>query len=139
MKTMRDNKVLAFASIAAILPFTACDTQVKQSDESTKPNIIFILADDMGKEWVSGYGADDIQTPNLDKMAETGMKFNNVYSMPQCTPSRVTLLTGQYPYNHGWINHFDVPRWGHGAKFDPAMNPTYAQFLRDAGYKTAAT
>lgn len=131
--------IIACTSVLTILPLISCNVENASQEEPDRPNIIFILADDMGKEWVSGYGADDILTPNLDKMAETGMQFNNVYSMPQCTPSRVTLLTGQYPYNHGWINHFDVPRWGHGAKFDPAMNPTYAQFLRDAGYKTAAT
>ena len=77
-----------------------------------RPNIVFILVDDLGKEWVSSYGAEDILTPNIDSLAKSGIRFNNVYSMPQCTPTRVTLLTGQYPYKHGWVNHWDVPRWG---------------------------
>ncbi|MCD6354579.1 MAG: sulfatase-like hydrolase/transferase [Prolixibacteraceae bacterium] len=104
--------------------------------EPVKPNILFIMLDDLGKEWVETYGADDVKTPTIDKLADTGLKLENVYSMPQCTPSRVTLLTGQYPWRHGWINHYDVPRWGHGGRFDPEMNPAFAKYVRDAGYKT---
>ena len=54
-----------------------------------KPNIIFILLDDLGKEWIRCYGGENIETPNIDALAAGGMKFNNAYSMPQCTPSRV--------------------------------------------------
>ncbi|MCA9019307.1 MAG: sulfatase-like hydrolase/transferase, partial [Planctomycetaceae bacterium] len=81
------------------------------SSELTKPNILFIMVDDLGKEWVSCYGAEDIKTPSIDGLAAAGMKFNNAWCMPQCTPTRVTLLTGQYPFRHGWTNHWDVPRW----------------------------
>ncbi|WP_417388367.1 sulfatase-like hydrolase/transferase [Gimesia sp.] len=108
------------------------------SSELTQPNILFIMVDDLGKEWVSCYGAEDIKTPSIDGLAATGMKFNNAWCMPQCTPTRVTLLTGQYPFRHGWTNHWDVPRWGAGAHFDPQQNTTYANVLRDAGYKTCA-
>ena len=79
-----------------------------------KPNILFIMLDDLGKEWISCYGAEDIETPNIDALAAGGMKFNNAYSMPQCTPSRATLLTGKYPWRNGYVNHWDVPRWGIG-------------------------
>ena len=96
------------------------------------------MVDDLGKEWISAYGAEGIETPNIDKLAAEGMLFENAYCMPQCTPTRVTLLTGQYPFRHGWTNHWDVPRWGAGAHFDPGMNPSYPLVLRDAGYKTAA-
>ncbi|MEM6506364.1 MAG: sulfatase-like hydrolase/transferase [Planctomycetota bacterium] len=103
-----------------------------------KPNIIFIMVDDFGKEWVSSYGAEGIETPNIDKLTADGMRFENAWCMPQCTPTRVTLLTGQYPFRHGWTNHWDVPRWGAGAHFDPGLNPSFPLVLRDAGYKTAA-
>jgi len=107
------------------------------TDAEEKPNIIFIMVDDLGPEWISCYGAEDIQTPQIDALAETGMKFNVAYSMPKCTPTRATLLTGQYPFRHGWVNHWDVPRWGHGCHFDPKLNTTFARLLKDAGYKTA--
>ncbi|NRA97775.1 MAG: sulfatase-like hydrolase/transferase [Planctomycetes bacterium] len=47
------------------------------------------------------------------------------------------MLTGQYPFRHGWVNHWDVPRWGAGCHFDPKHNPTFARALRTAGYRTA--
>jgi len=101
-----------------------------------KPNIVFIMVDDLGPEWVSSYGAEGIETPNIDKLAQQGMSFENAYSMPQCTPTRATLLTGQYPFRHGWVNHWDVPRWGAGGHFDPKHNVTFARQLKAVGYAT---
>ena len=101
------------------------------------PNLVLIMVDDLGPEWISCYGGEGIETPNIDKLAEGGTLFRNAYSMPQCTPTRVTLLTGQYPFRHGWTNHWDVPRWGAGCHFDPGLNVTFARLLRDAGYATA--
>ncbi|WP_405605822.1 sulfatase-like hydrolase/transferase [Polaribacter sp. Asnod1-A03] len=104
--------------------------------ENKKPNFIFIMVDDLGKEWFTSYGATEINTPVIDDMVSKSAKFNNVYSMPQCTPSRVALITGQYPYNNGWVNHYDVPRWGLGANFDADKNPSFAKSLKQAGYTT---
>ena len=103
-----------------------------------QPNILVIMVDDLGKEWIGAYGAEEIETPHIDALAAGGMVFENAYSMPQCTPTRATLLTGQYPFRHGWVNHWDVPRWGEGCHFDPTHNMTFARILRDAGYATAA-
>lgn len=102
-----------------------------------KPNILFILLDDLGKEWISAYGAEDIKTPNIDRLAGEGIRFENFYTMPQCTPTRISFMTGQYPFRHGWINHWDVPRWGGGAHFDATMNPSVARMMQRAGYQTA--
>ncbi len=96
------------------------------------------MVDDLGPEWISAYGGELVETPNIDRLAQEGLLFTNAYSMPQCTPTRVTLLTGQYPYHHGWTNHWDVPRWGAGAHFDPALNFSFARLFKDAGYRTAA-
>jgi arylsulfatase A-like enzyme len=122
--------------IKLIFVFFVIMSCVEKKEIYQKPNILFILLDDMGKEWVSSYNADDIETPNIDKLAKEGMQFNNVWSMPQCTPSRITLMTGQYPFRHGWVNHFDVPRWGHGVNFDSEKNPSLAKIMKKAGYKT---
>ncbi|NQT52494.1 sulfatase-like hydrolase/transferase, partial [bacterium] len=105
---------------------------------TTQPNILFIMVDDLGKEWISCCGAEGIQTPHIDKLAATGLRFVNGYSMAQCTPTRVTLLTGQYPWHHGWVNHWDVPRWGAGCHFDPKHNLSFARVMKTAGYVTAA-
>jgi alpha-L-fucosidase/arylsulfatase A-like enzyme len=101
-----------------------------------KPNILFIMLDDLGKEFISCYGSDTVETPNIDKLAAGGLKFNNAYSMAQCTPSRAALLTGKYPYSSGWINHWDVPRWGVGY-FDWERETTFARIMKSAGYTTA--
>jgi arylsulfatase A-like enzyme len=101
-----------------------------------RPNILLILVDDLGKDWIGCYGADGASTPHIDRLAAAGMKFRNAWSMPQCTPTRVTLLTGQYPWRTGWVNHWDVPRWGVGY-FDWEEYTTFARVLRGAGYATA--
>ncbi len=101
-----------------------------------RPNILFVMVDDLGKDWISSYGADEIETPHVDRLAATGMKFQNAWSMPQCTPTRVALLTGQYPFRTGWVNHWDVPRWGVGY-FDWERYTTFASVLKSAGYSTA--
>ena len=101
-----------------------------------RPNIVFIMVDDLGKEMISYYGSERVRTPNIDALAAAGMRFNNAYSMPQCVPTRVTVLTGQYPFRHGWVNHYDVPRWGKGCHFSPRYNPSFAKQLKAAGYAT---
>ena len=105
--------------------------------ENEKPNILFIMVDDLGKDWISCYGADQIETPNIDALAKGGMKFHNAWSMPQCTPTRATLLTGQYPWRTGWVNHWDVPRWGVGY-FDWREYITFARVMKAGGYATCA-
>ena len=126
--------IFLFFILPIFLDFTSCTFSDVQKNQ---PNIIFIMVDDLGKEWISCYGADSIRTPSIDQMAAEGMMFHNAWSMPQCTPTRVTLLTGKYPWKTGWVNHWDVPRWGHGY-FDWKHYKTFATYLKQAGYKTAA-
>lgn len=102
-----------------------------------QPNILFILLDDLGKEWVPLYSEAETNMPNLQQLAAEGMIFENAYVNPQCTPTRVSLLTGQYPFRHGWVNHWDTPRWGHGY-FDPEQNPSLPRLLQAEGYRTVA-
>jgi len=123
---------------ATTLPMLSIATNSRSATKA-RPNILFIMVDDLGKEWISCYGAEDVKTPKIDALAKTGMQFENAYSMPQCTPSRAALLTGQYPWRTGWVNHWDVPRWGVGY-FDwkIGQNMTFARIMKKAGYATAA-
>ena len=67
-----------------------------------KPNIVFILADDLGWKDTHAYGSTYYQTPNIDKLAGQGMRFTDAYSAsPLCSPSRAAILTGQYPQRYG--------------------------------------
>ena len=100
-----------------------------------RPNIIFIMVDDMGRDWVSCYGAQH-PTPNIDRLASQGVRYETAWCIPICTPTRVTLLTGQYPFRHGWTQHYDVPRWG-GDGLKWTKFTTFARVLRDSGYATA--
>jgi arylsulfatase A-like enzyme len=130
-----------FAAVIAIslVAFFPYDLKAEGSPAPAKPNILFIIVDDLGKDWVSCYGADDIQTPHIDALAKGGMKFQNAYSMGSCSQSRATLLTGKYPFRTGWVGHWDVPRWGVGY-FDwkKKENTTFARLMKDLGYATCA-
>lgn len=71
------------------------------SQSSSKPNILLILADDLGIECLPAYGGTSHKTPNLDRLAKEGMRFKNCFSNPFCSPSRGQLLTGRYPFQNG--------------------------------------
>ena len=70
-----------------------------QSAEARKPNLILILADDLGYECIGADGGTSYRTPVLDKLAATGMRFTHCYAQPLCTPTRVQLMTGFYNPN----------------------------------------
>jgi arylsulfatase A-like enzyme len=98
-----------------------------------QPNIIFILADDLGYGDIGAYGATAIATPNIDRMAAQGAMFNEFYSVsPVCTPARAALLTGRYPIRQG-IHEVFYPESFQG--MDPT-EVTVAEVLKDAGYRT---
>ncbi len=66
-----------------------------------KPNVLIILADDLGVECLSAYGGTSHKTPNIDRLAKDGMSFTRCFSNPLCSPSRGSLLTGRYPFQNG--------------------------------------
>jgi arylsulfatase A len=100
-----------------------------------KPNIVFILADDLGYADLSCYGADKIKTPQLDRLAVEGVRFTDFYATGcVCSPTRGSLLTGCYPKRIGL--HIGVLQQGGGKGMHPAET-TIAEVLRERGYATA--
>lgn len=99
----------------------------KAGDRSNKPNLILILADDIGYECFGCYGSRQYRTPNIDRLARGGVRFEHCYSQPLCTPSRVKLLTGLS--NARNYSAFSILN---------RDQRTIAHYLQDAGYRTAA-
>jgi len=97
-----------------------------------KPNIIFILADDLGVGNVSCYGAEHYRTPNLDQLAAGGIRYTRAYTAPLCGPSRALILTGRYAFRTGATNQDATGQMKPGVE---TMLPTY---LKAAGYVSAS-
>ena len=97
-----------------------------------KPNIIFILADDYGYGEVGIYGSDNYKTPNIDKLAKSGIKFNHCYTAALCGPSRAMLLTGRYAYHTGATNQ------NSSGNFKPQAETMIPKMLKKAGYVSAS-
>ena len=93
-----------------------------------KPNIVLIMADDLGFECLGCNGGTSYQTPNLDKLAETGVRFTYCYSTPLCTPSRVQIMTGKYNYRN--YTAFVILEPG---------EKTFGHYLKETGYTTGIT
>jgi arylsulfatase A-like enzyme len=98
-----------------------------------KPNIIYIIADDLGWKDV-GFHGSDIKTPNLDKLAAGGAKLEQFYAQPMCTPTRAALMTGRYPFRYGLQTAVILSAHTYGLATDEWLLP---QALKEAGYNTA--
>jgi arylsulfatase A-like enzyme len=104
------------------------------SNAAEKPNILYIVADDLGWKDVGFHGSADIKTPNLDKLAAEGARLEQFYVQPFCTPSRAALMTGRYPFRYG-LQTIVIPSKGtYGLSTDEYLLP---QVLKDSGYYTA--
>jgi len=101
---------------------------VVPGQKTKKPNIIFILADDLGIGNISCYGSDQFKTPNIDKLASTGMRFTHGYTAPLCGPSRALILTGRQPFRTGTTNQDRV------GKLEPSKEICLPSVLKTAGY-----
>ncbi|MCL4207025.1 MAG: sulfatase-like hydrolase/transferase [Pirellulaceae bacterium] len=96
-----------------------------EGPKPARPNLVVIMADDIGLECLGCYGSDAYKTPHLDALAASGMRFDQAHSQPICTPSRVQIMTGIY-------NNRNYIRFG---LLDPQAT-TFGNLLRDAGYRT---
>ncbi len=101
--------------------------------QAEKPNIIFIMADDLGNADL-GYRGSDIKTPNIDRLATGGVRLESFYGMMVCTPSRAALMTGRYPMRYGLQTLVIFPSHTYGLATDERTLP---QALKEAGYYTA--
>ena len=103
---------------------------------ASSPNILFILADDLGYGDLGCYGATDVRTPNLDQLAKEGVRLTDFYANgPVCTPTRCALMTGRYQQRLGGLEWAIPPAAKHLGL--PSAERTIAQLLREAGYATA--
>ena len=116
---------------------------------ATRPNIVLLLADDLGFGDLSSYGAPDIRTPQIDSIGQHGVRFVNYYNnAPECTPTRTALLTGRYPQRVGGlecaigvgeVGRYDEAEWlaARGELGLPSTERTMAQIFKSGGYDTA--
>ncbi len=112
----------------------AAENSPPSNATSRKPNIVHIVADDLGWKDVGFNGCADIKTPNIDKLAAEGAKFTQFYVQPMCTPTRAALMTGRYPFRYGLQTAVIPGTAGYGLDTSEFLMP---QCLKDAGYKTA--
>lgn len=138
-KEFINSKVcITLLCLALIIPFRGFSQHTQNNfNNSKKPNIIFILADDLGWGDLSCQGATDLKTPNIDRILNGGIKFNNFYSNScVCSPSRAALLTGRYPDMvgvPGLVRDTEKDNWGY---LTPGTQ-TLPQLLKKVDYQTA--
>ncbi|MCA8947973.1 MAG: arylsulfatase [Planctomycetes bacterium] len=134
------RRPLAAAVAIAIAIATIVAPTAAQSARSQRPNVLLILADDLGWSDLGCYGGE-LETPNLDRLAAHGAQFTSFYNSARCCPSRASLLTGLHPHEAG-IGSFTErePRAGSSAAYSGRLLPhaaVVAELMRDAGYSTA--
>lgn len=129
------NAYAIWSTSAVFLFYLIAATSVTLADDAKRPpNIVLIMADDVSRDWIGCYDAPN-KTPMIDNLSRQGVLFKTAWATPMCTPTRVMLLTGRYPCNTGWTQHYDVPRWG-GIGLDPKRFTTFARALQSKGYQT---
>src|SRR5215831_10263323 len=106
---------------------------LRAQTHENRPNIVYIVADDLGWKDV-GFNGSDIKTPNLDKLADAGVKFKQCYARPMCTPTREALMTGRYPFRYGLQTAVIPSSHTYGLPTDEWL---ISQALKEAGYYTA--
>jgi len=127
---MNRREFLKWTGSAAAAAIAASPLRAAQREK--KPNIILFLSDDHGLDGVGCYGSDRFKgrTPNLDRLAETGIRFERCYSTPLCGPTRCQLMTGRYPFRTGGLTN------GSAGQPAPQDEVSIAKTLKKAGYAT---
>jgi len=124
---------LATRLLACVAACLVATTNATAADDTARPNIVVIYADDLGYGDVGCYGATRVATPNIDRLAEQGLKFTDAHaSSATCTPSRFALLTGQYPWRQQGTNILP----GDARLIIEPGRATLPSLLKQAGYAT---
>ncbi len=122
--------ILKLWAAVLLISFTVVASQAADR----KPNIVHIVADDLGWKDVGFNGCTDIKTPNIDALARGGAKFSQFYVQNMCTPTRACLMTGRFPFRYGLQTIVIPTAAGYGLDTSEYLMP---QCLGDAGYRTA--
>jgi len=142
---------LSTASMATLSLLSGSATWARAAPRARKPNIIFVLADDLGYGDLGCYGRQDIKTPVIDRVAAEGVRFTQYYANgPECSPTRTAFLTGRYQHRVGGlecaIGTGNVGRYDDAIRLRethdlglPVEETSIARMLKDAGYATAIT
>ena len=128
------RRIPTLLTIPALVTVLCCLSNSACAADAAKPNIIFILADDFGLDGVSCYGSDKHRTPNIDKLAASGTRFETCYASPLCGPTRCLLMTGRYAFRTGGITNQSWRSGGPGAK--SVDESPIATLFKQAGYAT---
>jgi arylsulfatase A len=112
---------------------------VEAKDSALPLNFIVLLADDLGAKELGCYGNKEIKTPNLDRLAAEGTRFETCYATPLCSPTRVLLMTGQYGFRTGWFSLIGRPYSPQPSspEYEIGKKVTFAKVLKTRGYATA--
>lgn len=128
---MKNNSnLLVFGLLSASLPLGSWCQVTPPGNLKSRPNIILILADDVGIDRISCYGLETFKTPNIDAMAKAGTRFETCYSAPLCAPSRTQLITGRYGFRTGALTNET------GVNPLPTDEVSFAKLIKSAGYAT---
>lgn len=123
--------------LALLLFLMACQqNEQNESKNENRPNIVLIMADDMGFSDLGCYGSE-IETPNIDQLAVSGLRYNQFYNTGRCCPTRASLLTGLYPHqtSMGWMTAANMGEPGYTGDLNQNC-VTIASVLKSAGYAT---
>lgn len=129
VKQQMRNKFIFILSMTAAVFMASCGSPGEGEEEGAPPNIVFIMTDDHSYQTLSAYDDRFIETPNIDRIADEGVKFANSFvGNSICAPSRATLLTGKHSHKNGQIDN--------RTSFDGSQ-PTFPKYLQQVGYQTA--
>lgn len=127
------KRIQLFFYFVFLVSMSGCNSKSERKENDKQPNFVIIYTDDLGYGDIGCFGANDIETPHIDRIADEGMKFTSAYSAASvCSPSRAALMTGRYPQRMG-INSVFFPESYTG--MDPS-EITIAEVLKDEGYTT---